>query len=271
MTSFDNAVPIVNQPFYYINGFNIFNDATTPNTLLDIAAGQCRDSTNTYDINLGNYNGENNTGTANSITVINAANNGLNGLDTGTLAEATMYYVYVVGDAVQGNPTGVMISKAVPSVGPLMPFGYNVFRHIGYAPTISNAAHFLPFYQSGNNNARLFVYDAPQATAVTAGNATSATAIDLSAFVPTLPINTPVMVYYSYDPATAGNTLSLQPVNATGFPVVITGQVASVHVTGVAIVQAQIVAAGTKPEINYKVGNSSDAVAIDVGGFYFYI
>lgn len=272
-TLYENAVPIVNLPFLYINGAVLSNDATTPNTVLDLSAGICRDSTNTYDLNIGNFNGQTNTSaTANVSTTINCAVTGLNGLDTGTLGASKMYYVYVVADPVSGNPTGAVVSLAVPSVGPIMPFGYSAFRHVGYAAT-NSSSHFLLFYQSGNNNARRLTYDAPQATAITAGAATSYTAIDLSALIPTIPVNQVVQIAFNYNANAAGDTLKLQPVNGTGDAVTVTAGTAggTAHSTGNVEVIAQIVAAGTKPEINYKVSSGSDSVAIDVAGFNFYI
>lgn len=271
-TLYENAVPIINLPFYYINGFNIFNDATTPNTLLDVKAGICRDSTNTYDMNLGNYNGQvNPSSTANVTTVINAAVNGLNGLDAGTFAASTFYYVYVVSDPVSGNSSGAMISTSVPATGPLMPFGYSAFRHVGSWATDSSV-HFLLGYVSGNNNARIFTYDAPQATSITAGHATSYTAVDLSALVP-LPIanqNIPVNIAYDLLPGNAaGDVLKLQGAASTGDAVTITGQITTVHVTGNAIVQAQL--ASSKPEIKYLVTNASDTAVLKVAGYYYYI
>lgn len=268
MTSFDNSVPIVNQPFLYINEMKISNDATTPNTLLDVSAGICRDSTNTYDINLGNYNGQNNSGTANSVTVINAAINGLNGLDTGTFVLSTVYNVFVVGDAVSGLATGVMISTALPSVGPLMPYGYNVYRHIGYA--VSDASvHFLKAYVAGNNNARRFLYDAPISVGTTASSASYA-AINLTKFVP-LVNNLPVYLNASIT-GTAADTLKLQPGNATGDAVTITAAVNSQAVTQQVMVLAQntVISTVLSPTINYK-NSGTDTIAILVDGFDFYI
>ena len=271
MTSFDNAVPIVNQPFLYINGMQVSNDATTPNTILDVAAGICRDSTNTYDINLGNFNGQQNGQTANSVTLINSANVGLNGIDTGTFAEATLYYVYVVGDAVSGNQTGCMISLAQPSVGPLMPYGYNVYRHVGYGVTISNAAHFLLAYSSGNNNARKFFYDAVQSVGTTASSASLA-AINLTKWVP-LVNNIPVWLAVSFS-GTANDTLTLQPgaASASGNAVVMTAQVTSQALTANVLVQSQntLISSVLSPTINYK-NSGTDTVAISVAGFEFYI
>ena len=268
MSTNPQVVPFLVQKFLYINECKISNDATTPNTVLDISAGICRDQTDTYDLNLGNYDNFNNGQAANSVTLVNAAVNGINGLDTGSLAASTLYYVYVVADPVKGNPTGAMLSLAAPSVGPLMPFGYSASRHIGYAITDASS-HILAMYNSGNNSSRVLTFDAPQATAVTAGNATSYTAVALTKWVPPI-ANLQVSLAYSYVPATAGNTLKLQGLNSTGDAVTITGQVATVHISGNALVLAQLTG-GNLPEVNYKVGNSSDAVALNVAGFNYYI
>ena len=245
-------------PVYYVNGLQISNDATTPNTKLDIGTGSILDSTQTFQL------------FTDTPIVINAALNGLNGLDTGALAASKVYAVYLVADPVDLQPTGAMISLNLTT--PLMPFGYSAFALIGYVTTDSSS-HFLAGYWSTDDSGnRTFTYDTFIATAVTAGNQTSYTNVDLTKFVP-LVNNTPVQVYSSYVGATAGNILSLQAGNATGAQEIVTCQVATVHVTGVSTILAQTVAISTvpSPTINYKVGNSSDAVAIDVAGYQFFI
>lgn len=264
-----NVLPFLKQPFLYINDCKITNNATTPNTKIDISAGICRDQTDVYDLNLGNYDGFNNGQTANSSTTINAAVNGINGLDTGSLAASTLYYVYVIADPVSANITGAMVSAAAPSVGPLMPFGYSAYRHIGYAVT-DGSSHFLLMYNSGNNNARIFTYDAPQATAVTAGAATSYTAVTLTAFVPPV-ADTPVSIAYDLTANAAADTLKMQGANSTGDAITLTAAVAgaTAHLTGNAEVLSQLVAG--VPKINYKVSSGSAAVALNVAGFKYYI
>lgn len=268
-TLYDQAVPIVNLPFLYINGAQISNDATTEQTVIDIAAGIMRDSTNTYDMNIGNFNGQTNpSASANVVTLVNAAVNGFNGLDTGSLGASKVYYVYVISDPVSGNPTGAILSLALPSVGPLMPFGYSAFRHIGYAITDSSN-HFLLGYNAGNNNARTFMYDAPISVGTTSSEA-SYTAINLIKFVP-LVNNLPVWLNYSFS-GTAADTLSLQPGNATGDAVVIEAQVNSQAIRGQCMVLAQntTISSVLSPTINYK-NSGTDTIAITVGGFNYYI
>jgi hypothetical protein len=249
----ENYVPIVNLPSLYMNGLGISNNATTPNTLLNVAVGQCRDSGNTFDMTLS------------TAVVINAATNGLNGLDVGTFAASKVYAVLLVSDPVSANPSGAMLTLT-PSA-PTMPFGYSAYRVIGYATTDSSA-HFLPGqWTAGNTTFRKFAYETRRPTAVTAGVATSYTAIDLSALVPSGYTQLPVSVYYAYTPATAGNALNMQGANRAsgGSDVTITGQVATVANSGNTEVIAELVTA--LPKINYKVGNASDAVAISVAGY----
>lgn len=247
------------QP-YYINGFGISNDATTPNTLLDIAPGSCLDSTGSFQLS------------SNSTIVINAAVNGLNGLDTGTFAASTVYAVYLVWDPVTLQPTGAMISKSLTL--PLLPFGYSAFLLIGYAVTDSSV-HFLKgYWTAGNSSTRSFTYDAFQATAVTAGASTSYAHVNLITLVPNV-ANTPVSIFTNFSANAAADTLSLQCGNGTGDQVIITAPVVAgtAHTTTLSTVLAQPVSITSviSPVINYKVSSGSDAVAVDVAGYTWFV
>lgn len=243
-------------PYSYINGLAISNNATTPNTLLDVAAGVTIDSTNTFQM------------ISQDSMTINAANTGLNGIDTGTFAASKVYAVFLISDPVTTNPTGCMISLSYTQ--PLMPFGYGAFRLIGYVATDASA-HFLKgYWTNDSSSSRLFLFDAPQATAITAGNATSYTNVDLTGLVPLIN-NLPVYIASAFTPGAASRVLNLTPGNGVGNAVTITGQVTSVVVSTNSLVLAQTVAISSvnSPTIDYKVSNSGDAVAINVAGYQF--
>jgi len=247
------------QP-YYINGLAISNDATTPNTILDISAGSCLDSTGSFQLST------------NTAMTINIAINGLGGLDTGTIAASKLYAVYVVWDPVTFQPTGCMLSLSYTQ--PLMPFGYNAFLLIGYV-AIDGSSHILKgYWTAGNSSMRTFTYDAFQATGITAGASTSYANVDLTKFVP-LVNNTPVSIFTNFSANAAADTLSLQSGNGTGDQVIITGSVVTgtAHTTTLSTVLAQTVAISTvpSPTINYKVSSGSDAVAIDVAGYTWFV
>lgn len=241
-------------PFLYINGLELSNNTTTPNTKLNVASGQCRDSTDVYQL------------VSDDALVIDATTTGLNGLDTSVLLASKVYAVHLVSDPVSGNATGAMISLS--STAPLLPFGYSAFRVIGYVVTDSSV-HFLKGYWSGNNNGRLFMYDAPQATSVTAGASTSYADVALATFVPAID-NLPVWIFTDAIPSAASRVLSMQPKGATGDAIQITGQVATVHVTSNSLLLAKL--SSSLPVISYKwSAGGGDAVAIKVAGYQFCI
>src|ERR1017187_5615810 len=175
--------PIVNQPSLYMNGFLLSNDATTPNTKLDIAAGICRDSNNQIDINLGNYlNLGNPAITANSATVLNFSVNGANGLDVGSVAASTGYYIYVIADSSEklANASIASLSASAPT----LPFGYDSIRLLGWV-LFDGSSHLLAFYSSGSGSGKYFQWDAPIAVTVTlSGTSATYSAMDLSVGVP---------------------------------------------------------------------------------------
>ncbi len=244
------------MPFYF-NGLGISNDATTPLTKLDVAPGSCLDSTGTFQISLS------------SAVVINIANNGLNGLDTGSIAASKMYAVYLVADPVTQQASGCMLSLASNAI-PLLPFGYSAYALIGYV-AIDSGVHILKGYWSDNDAARrLFVYDAIQATAITAGTSTSYANVNLISLVPNVN-NLLVKVYTNFNANAAADVLGLQAGNATGDQMLVIAPVAgsSAHTATMSDILAQPVVISTvsSPVVNYKV--SAGAVAVSVAGYYF--
>lgn len=249
-----SSVQYGQEPWHYANGLQISNDGTTPDEIIDISSGSILDSTGVYQI------------TSEDVLSPDITDSGLNGLDTGTVAASSVYAVYLVGDPVTQQEVGAMFSLSLS--GPLMPFGYSAYALIGYVVTDGTADILLGYWTAGNSSRRTFVYDAPIATAVTAGNATSYTAVDLSDFVPAVQ-NTPVSIAYAFTPGAAGRALNLTPGNAVGNAVTITGQVTSVVISGNAEVFARVTS--SVPEVDYKVANSGDAVALNVAGYDFFI
>lgn len=244
-------LPIVNAPYLNAQGLEI---ARASATTLTVAAGRARNSSNENDIIL------------ESAVTVNGAANGINGLDTGSLANATLYSLYLVGDSTLNNAEGAVLSTS--SSSPLMPVGYDMYRKIGYVRT-DGSANFLLGYWSGSSNERLFMYDAPIATAVTAGSSTSDAAVSLATFVPAVN-GLPVYMFYDLTPAAASRILTLKPYGAVGAPFTVTSQVTAVHMTGVALVQAQLLSGVPNIEYVWSAGGG-DAVALNVAGYQYTI
>lgn len=182
-------------PLLYVNGLIISNNATTPNTKLDISAGQARcgieNSPNLVDVIL------------ESGVTIDTAVIGANGIDTGALAASTWYYPYLIGSSTNQVAAAAILSTS--ATAPAMPEGYDVFKKLGFALT-DGSVHFLKFNVAGNGNLRQHFWDD---SIKVANDLTSATlaAIDLSTAVPPVQ-NTPVYFQDEFTPATAGDYVS---------------------------------------------------------------
>ena len=239
-------------PVPYTNGLQITNDATTPNTLLDIGSGVTLDSTDTFQmINNGSI-------------AVHTTINGLNGLDTGTVAVSTVYAVYLISDPVTLKPIGGMFSLSLTQ--PLMPFGYSAFKLIGFMTTDSSGYILKGYWSAGNSSARVFTFDAP--IQCLSGNQTSYTGVALTTFVPAVE-GTPVVLFSNFAANAAGDTENLQGYNSTGDAVTIIAPVAgtTAHTTQQNTVLAQLNSGA--PSINYKV--SAGTLVLDVCSYQFFI
>ena len=243
------------QPWKYVNGLQISNDTVTPDEIIDISVGSILDSTGVYQLE------------SDSVLSPSIVNSGLNGLDTGTVAANTLYAVHLVADPVTQQATGAMFSLS--STAPVMPFGYSAFALLGYVRTDATSDILLGYWTAGNDGRRTFMYDAPIATAITAGAATTDTEVVLTTFVPAVQ-NTPVWVKYAMTPAAASRTLTLKTFGAVGDMCQATSQVTSVVLRDTAYVLAGLNAGAPALEYLWSAGGG-DAVAINVAGYEFFI
>lgn len=252
-----NLDPIALQGALYINNLQLaWGSATT----LTVAAGQAKDSTNTFDMFL-------NTG-----VTINAAVNGLNGLDTGALGNNKTYYGYLIADAAGYNVTGALmsLSATAPQLpAGAFPSGYSLIRMLGTWLT-DGSANLLKGYYAGNGNFRTFFYDAA-VSVLSGGTATSLTAVDLTNAVPLID-NTPIVLNASYTPNAAGDYVAFAPGGSsaanTALPP-LSGVVASQPQKGQIRVLSKI--ASSKPEVLYINSASSGSASASVYSYDLYL
>lgn len=258
------STPIVNAGFQYINGLELTYLTTTT---IQVAAGICRDSTNTNDISVGlaipvaaTNTGVEPVAAGTGPVVINGAVNGAGGLDSGALAASTFYAVYAIGDSYNINLGSALISANLST--PYLPSGYDMFFRIGYIKT-DGASHILAFRQDGVGLDRWMWYDAAIATSITAGASATYAPVDASA---ALPSSTPTMVNWlcAFTPTAAADKLVLVPgtSTATAGYASASGDVAAVANT------VNLICPTDSPStdaIDYKVTGS--AVAISVAAY----
>ena len=238
----------INLPSLYVNGLNVL---WTSNTRLTIAAGQCRDEINYFDITLP------------GATVLNALTTGLNGLDTGTLAASTMYYVFVVYDNSLMQPVGTILSLS--STTPALPYNYSNVRRVGVAVT-DGSTHFLKFLtRTINSN---FIYQQWDTPISVLSDGSSATFLAVSLAAAVSPLANRVFLTATYTPAAVSNTANIRPTGSSAAagscPVILKSNVASVSLNqSISILPA--LSSGNM-SIDYIV-TASDALSLSVVGF----
>jgi hypothetical protein len=254
-------------PHLYIEGLKLSAASTT---VLAVAPGAARDSTNSIDMVVGLQNYFNIDNPALQFSgyqaglFINSTVNGANGLDTGTIAASTQYAVYLIGDSRNYNNTAAVLSLT-SNIAPLLPAGYDSYRLIGFMPT-DGSSHFVYATSKPQNISGLLTYfNSPGISVLSGGNATSFTAIDLTASsaVPTTTLQNVIVTFLAtFTPAAAGDTAQFRPTGsaATGGLPTITGVTAGFAQTQYIQVIAGV--GSSKPEIDYKVTASGDALSL---------
>lgn len=239
---------IVNLPLLYVNNLQL---SRAGNTSLTIAAGQCRDSSNIYDITVA------------SALTLNAANTGANGIDTGSLAASKMYAVYIIADPTENNVPAALLSLSLTA--PVLPTGYSISRIIGYWGTDGSTYFYIGEYV-GNNNQRRFYYDALLATPITAGASNTFAAVVLTNLVPPV-AEAEADFYMNFAANAAADTAAFRPTgsSSTNGQHIMTAQVAGATAHLDQKVKLAYRTASGVPGIDYKV--SAGTIAVDLEGF----
>lgn len=242
--------PIVNAGLLYVNGLQLTNNATTPNTKLDIAAGAARNSSDVNDIVLDA-----------SVTVNGLLAGVVNAVDVAALAASSFYYVYIIADSTKFKATGGLLSL---SATPSLPVGYDMYRRIGYVLT-DGSSHILKFWQIGNANVRYMHYDTPIATPAITTSANTYQNQSLAAGVP--PMACEVILKVTFTAETLTDIVTLVPYGSSAS----NGMV--VWGTGVAGVQQFMAEVPCElnsgvPTISYKTtADTPEALSLLVSGY----
>jgi hypothetical protein len=264
---------VQNDPIFALPNSEIFglNISVASTTVLAIAPGQTRDSTDSIDmpVSLPNLQGaivpavlfQNYS----QPLLINAAKTGVNGLDTGSLGVSLQYSVWLIGDSRGYLPVAGLLSLTSSNLSPLMPQGYDSLRLIGFIET-DGSSHFVYATHKPQNMVNfLQYYNQPPLSVLSGGTATTFTAIDLTtnAAVPTTTLaNVIVGLLVTFTPVAVGDVVQFRPTGQTAASVTITGIAAGVAQTQYVVMIAGV--GSSKPEIDYLVTSSSDSVSVVV-------
>jgi len=224
----ERNVPAINAGLLYVNGLDVSYNSPLK---ISVAAGQCRDSSNTIDIKI------------DSPVVVNLDVNGINGLDVGTRNGSTWYYLYAVGSSTNMDVPGIMASASYDA--PYLSLSYDSYRLIGAVRTNSGGS-ILKFVSIGSNNYRKVFWsiEAAAALVLNAGTSTTYASASLAALVPSM--SRIAMLKAVYSPQAAGDKFFVRP-------------------TGSAIVELQSYAGNvaTQPSAIQLVVNTDSYQSID--------
>lgn len=263
--------PIYSLPHLYISGLNISVASTT---VLAIAPGQARDSMDMIDmpVSFPNLQGVTNPTVLfqnyQQPLYLNSAVNGANGLDTGSLAASTQYAVYLIGDSRGYNPVAGLISLS-SNFGPLVPFGYDSNRLLGFIETDGSSHFVYATHEPQSMVGAVGYFLSPAVSVLSGGNATTFTGVDLNSAVPsgTLP-NVIVDLLVTFIPAAIGDVAQFRPTGSTA-----TANLSTITGIAAGIAQTQYiqVIAGVNgsshASIDYLVTSSSDSLSLSVVGW----
>jgi hypothetical protein len=182
----------------YLYGLVISNDATTPNSKIDVSAGTAA----AREIGSGLMQ-------STGVLTIDCTSRGANGLDTGILSPNTWYHAYLIGT----GPGGAVAAFASTSLTPTLPSTYTQARRIGSFKT-DGSGHIIAFSQNGDE----FLWANPIMDAnITLGTTATPLTLSTPAGVKTNAIvgfycenaGSPVGVYFRSGDFTSGSGLEL--------------------------------------------------------------
>lgn len=259
--------PIYSLPFLYIQGLTVsvpvVAGGAATSTLIAIAAGQARDSTDNIDMPVGypNFQGL----TTDAPLFLNSAVNGANGLDAGSLAASQLYYIWLIGDSRGYNPVAGLISLA-SNAYPLLPAGYDSMRLLASVLTTAGSVFNVDTVLSFANPNVHYLQPNVSVLASAAGD-TAFHAIDMTAPIPSSPASGIALLTVNYTPAAAGDTVVFRPTGsaATAGLVTITGVSAGVAQQN--LIQVAYAVTGGNAEIDYKCSSASDGLVVLVRGY----
>lgn len=197
-------VPTYPLPIGYKRGLKVSRNSSNPTYQVDISAGSCRSDDNTFNMV--------NPGTI----VVSLAASGANGLDTGSEASNTWYYVWLIY-----NPTTLTYAGlfSTSSVSPTMPSGYTLKRRI-FSVRNNASSNFLNWTQIlGDDRLSKVMYDLEDGgnvTVLSGGTSTSYVDVSLASFIP--PTSRLAILNLQYVADSTSEYMKVRPNGSTSDP-----------------------------------------------------
>lgn len=230
--NYNNSVSTTSTNIIYpINTLYGFNLSFVSTSSINIQPG-----TISLQIPSGNYIIVNSTSTLN----ISSLTTGIGGLDTGSMAVNSWYYVYLIYNETTKTLNSIM---SLSSTIPLLPTGYTLYRRIGSVKTNVNTTSILGFSCIGNTSDKSFywtVFPTTGTTILSGGTAITNTNIPIGTTACS-PLASSVFINYQY---TANNNVSC----TIGITDTSIGTISAIGITG-----STVSGNGTIPIVNSQL------------------
>ena len=125
----------------YMSGLVMAYTSGAPDSFT-VDVGECMDETGVYPM---------------LVTSIKTVTCAVGNLDTGALAAATIYYVWLFGKSA-GAESDTTVRFSLSPSAPTSPSGFDIRRRIGSVRTNSTTTTFVPFVQTGTNEVRRYLF-----------------------------------------------------------------------------------------------------------------
>ena len=260
MATFSSSVQYGQVPFQFINGFGIQNDPYTPNNLINIFYGRTLDSTYTYQLVM-----------EPTILFIDLTISGIGGIDNGILLPNKVYALYVAWDTVGSNSVSAFMSSSY--YHPLIPYGYNAVKLVGYAATDGSSnfrqAKWTPY---GSSSYRNMIYT-PSVSVLSNGTAGVQTNVNLISYIPNISGGHQIAnLQLSFTSSTPGNSLTVYSEMGNFQLHAQSANIPNTSFTNIIITQQINIGGVISPIICYSVTNSStDSASIYCNGYDFFL
>lgn len=259
--------PIYSLPFQYISGLDLSIASTK---VIAIAPGQARDSNDILDMPVGYQDIQGTTSPETLFSgyrqplLVNTAVVGVNGLDAGALAASSQYAIYLIADS-RGYKKEAGIMTLSSNAHPLLPFGYDSLRLLGFVST--NASTNFVFSTNKPQmmkSAKTYIL-APAAAGLSAGTSTTFATVDLNAAIPlaTLP-NVIATLAVTFIPVSAGSLAKFRPSGSTATTGLVTISAVAAGVAQTQYIQVICGVDTSKTGIDYLVSSASDSLSFSV-------
>lgn len=268
-----SVIPNFNS-FPGVSGYNM---AITGSTTFTVSPGYARSLCSDFAISFPSF--QPNTPSVLSVDISTVGPGGCypNSIASLGLTHNTIFGVYVLGNSA-GTTGGSLVDTAnatevVVATGNnfLISPEYDSYRRIGLVYVDHSTGYLIPFQQSGNGTSKTYVLQDP-VVALTAGAATAATVVDLTAndgaIIPNTNVN--VLLDAKIVPNAAGGYVALEPGSltaASATPVEIYGSVASQPNSSFVQMTATPNASTGNANIQYFVDNAGSAATLNVVGW----